>query len=128
MKKLIVIAGILLICSPAYASKASWYDSKSVCKEGTCCEKECPTASGVDINFLEHKEEHFCAASKQFKMGSILKVTNRANGRSVLVKVMDRGGFAKYQRAVDLSKHCFAHISDVDLGVVDVDIEVVKES
>ena len=128
MKKIICMFALLFFTyGPAYAQNASWYDSQSVCKEGTCCGEVCPTASGVNIKSLEHEEMHFCAASKNFKMGSILKVTNKANGRSVLCKVMDRGGFAKYQRAVDLSKHCFAHISDVDLGVVDVTIDVVRE-
>jgi rare lipoprotein A len=126
MKKLIILVCLLTVTSPAYAKKASWYDSKSVCKEGTCCAAECPTASGIDINALELLGEDFCAASRDYKMGAILKVTNRANGKSVRCKVVDRGGFdKKYKRSVDLGKATFAKIADPRLGVVDVTIDVV---
>jgi rare lipoprotein A len=126
MKKLMIIAGVMFICSPAYAKLASWYDSKSVCREGTCCAAECPTASGIDINALEAAGEDFCAASRDYRMGSLLKVTNRVNGKSVICKVRDRGGFTKkYKRSVDLSRQSFAKIADPRLGVVDVTIDVV---
>lgn len=38
------------------------------------------------------------------KMGTIIKVTNIENGKSVTCKVNDRGGFAKYGRILDMSK------------------------
>lgn len=121
----IILVCLLTVTSPAYAQKASWYDSKSVCKEGTCCDVECPTASGIDINGLEARDEDFCAASKQFKMGSKLKITNRANGKWVICTVRDRGGFGKYGRHADLGRKSFAKIADPRLGVIDVDITVV---
>lgn len=126
MKKIIVLVCLLTVTSPAYAKKASWYDSKSVCKEGTCCDKICPTASGIDINGLEARGEDFCAASHDYKMGAKLRVTNRANGKSVVCTVRDRGNFdKKYNRSVDLCHQSFAKIASPKLGVVDVDIEVV---
>lgn len=117
-----------LVCSTAYAKKASWYDSKSVCKEGTCCEAECPTAAGMDINALEILGLDFCAASHDYKIGAILRVTNKANRKSVDCRVLDRGAFdRKYNRSVDLSRSSFAKIADSRLGVVDVDIVVIGQ-
>jgi rare lipoprotein A (peptidoglycan hydrolase) len=128
MKTSLLLALLMLMVSPVYAAGASWYDSKSVCKEGTCCAKECPTASGLEINALEQLGKDFCAASRDYKMGAILHVTNKVNGKSVDCVVVDRGGFdKKYKRSVDLSKSAFAKIADPRLGVVDVTIDVVGQ-
>lgn len=112
----------LLISTNAFAATASWYDSESVKREGTCHEEKCYTASGREIHELEAQGIDFCAASKDYKMGSLLKVTNRSNGRSVVVKVYDRGGFGKYGRSVDLSRHSFGKIASTKKGVVEVSI------
>lgn len=65
-------------------------------------------------------------ASNTHKMGTKLKVTNKANGKSVTVRVTDRGGFSKYGRTLDLSKAAFAKIADVKQGLAKVDIKIVK--
>jgi rare lipoprotein A len=52
-------------------------------------------------------------------------VTNLENGKSVLVKINDRGPFAK-GRIIDLSKSAFSTIANPSSGVVGVRIEVVK--
>jgi rare lipoprotein A len=107
------------------AGTASWYDSKSVKREGTCHAEKCYTASGKEIHELESMGVDFCAADKRYKMGSRLKVTNRSNGRSVIVKVVDRGGFKKYGRSCDLSKQSFSKIADLKKGVIKVDVQIL---
>lgn len=79
------------------------------------------TASGEVFNM--HK---MTCASNTHKMGTRLKVTNKANGKSILVTVNDRGGFSKYGRTLDLSKAAFSKIADVKQGLAKVDIKVVK--
>lgn len=115
----------MLSAAPAWAATASWYDSASVKREGTCHADKCYTASGREIHDLERNGVLFCAADKRYKMGSNLKVTNEKNGKSVVVKVLDRGGFKKYGRVVDLSKESFKKISDLKLGVIKVNVEVL---
>ena len=91
---------------------ASWYSVKS---SGHI------TASGERF-----QENGFSCASMDYKFNTILKVTNIANHKFILVKVNDRGNFKKYGRILDLSKGAFAKIADLKTGVITVKIEVVK--
>ena len=59
-------------------------------------------------------------------MGTIIRVTNIENGKSVTCKVNDRGGFAKYGRILDMSKGSFSTISNINRGVIKVKIEIIK--
>lgn len=59
--------------------------------------------------------------------GKKLKVTNKENGRSVVVKVNDTGGFEKYGRSLDLSKAAFESIANPAKGLANVEIEVMEE-
>jgi rare lipoprotein A len=54
------------------------------------------------------------------------KVTNEANGKSVIVEVTDRGPFSKV-REIDLTKKAFMEItSNKNSGVVIVKLEVME--
>lgn len=79
------------------------------------------TASGEVFN-----KWAMTTASNSHKMGTKLLVTNRANKKSVVVKVNDRGGFTKYGRTLDLSRGAFTKIADIKQGLVKVDIKVIK--
>lgn len=65
-----------------------------------------------------------CAANPWLPLGSYVKVTNRANGKSVIVKINDRGPFGA-GRIIDLDKVAFAKIADLGAGVVDVKMEEI---
>ena len=65
------------------------------------------------------------AARKKLPFGTIVKVTNTKNSRSVIVKINDRGPFVK-GRIVDLSASAFSNIANLAAGVIDVKIEVIK--
>ena len=80
------------------------------------------TASGVlfDMN-------KYTAAHKKFPFGTKLRITNQANGQSVIVEVTDRGPFVK-SRDIDLSKKAFMEIAkNKGKGVMLVTIEVFKK-
>ena len=66
------------------------------------------------------------AAHKQLSFGTIVKVTNLTNNKSVLVKVNDRGPFAA-GRIIDLSKSAAASIDMITTGIVKVTIQYRKE-
>ena len=79
------------------------------------------TASGE----IFYSSKNTCAHNK-LKMGTIIRVTNMENGKSVTCKVNDRGGFAKYGRVLDMSKGSFSVIGNVNKGVIRVKIEIIK--
>jgi rare lipoprotein A len=68
----------------------------------------------------------FTAAHKKLPFGTKVKVTNEANGKSVIVEITDRGPFVR-SREIDLSKRAFMKIaSNKSSGSMIVTIEVEK--
>jgi hypothetical protein len=61
------------------------------------------------------------AAHKTLPIGTMVTVTNLANGQSVVVRINDRGPYAP-GRIIDLSPEAFSAISDLGSGVLDVRI------
>ncbi len=55
-----------------------------------------------------------------------MRVQNQANGRSVFVKINDRGPYVG-GRIIDLSQAAFARIAPLSQGVVDVCVQVVRK-
>jgi len=78
-----------------------------------------PTASGERFN-----PEAFTAASKSLPFNTRVRVTNVANGKSVVVRINDRGPFVA-GRCLDLSKASFRSIAALSTGVVDVRYDVL---
>lgn len=64
------------------------------------------------------------AANPWLPMGSYVRVTNQDNGKSVIVKINDRGPFGN-GRIIDLDKVAFAQIASIGAGVVNVKMEVI---
>lgn len=64
-------------------------------------------------------------AHRRIPFNSTIKVTNRDNGKSVVVRVNDRGP-TKRERIVDLSYAAFKKIADPDLGLISVEIEIIR--
>lgn len=68
----------------------------------------------------------YTAAHKKLPFGTKVKVTNEANGKSVIVEITDRGPFVK-SREIDLSKRAFNDIaSRRDDGGMKVTIAVLN--
>ena len=79
--------------SNSQTGKASWYDHQA----GTCAHRTLP-------------------------FGTVLKVTNLANGQSTTCRVADRGPYID-GRVVDLDRTVFSQIASTSQGVIDVRIE-----
>lgn len=105
---------------------ASFYDSNSVKKEGTCHEEKCFTASGREIHELEREGVDFCAVPRNRKLRATFKVTNLGNGKTVTVVALDRGGFERHGRVIDLSKQSFSKIADPRSGLCRVKVEPIE--
>lgn len=64
------------------------------------------------------------AAHMTLPFGSLVRVTNLTNGKSVVVKVNDRGAF-KRGRIIDLSRSAFSSIGNTRSGLIRVKVEVL---
>jgi rare lipoprotein A len=111
---------LFFVSSPAYADLASWYDSASVAREGTCKKELCYTASGKEIHELERRRILF-AASNSYKLGTKLRVCS--DSECVDVVILDRGGFTKYGRSIDLCRAAFQKIGSLKDGLQQVTIK-----
>jgi rare lipoprotein A len=78
------------------------------------------TANGERFN-----QHALTAAHRSLPFGTQVKVTNLNNGRSVVVRINDRGPFSK-GRIIDLSKGAAKAIGVFNSGVAPVAIEVLK--
>lgn len=67
-------------------------------------------------------------AHKTLPFGTKVKVTNKANGKSVIVKVNDRGPYIK-GRTFDLSRGAFSKIAPLSQGIIkkaNVEVTIVE--
>lgn len=79
------------------------------------------TASGERFN-----KRAFTAAHRTLPFGTRVRVTNLRNGRSVEVRINDRGPFGKRKRIIDVSEAAARQLGMIDAGVVPVTIEVLR--
>lgn len=93
---------------PVQHGRASWYGEAFHGRK---------TANGevYDMN-------HLTAAHKTMPLPSYARVTNKANGRSVIVRVNDRGPFSN-NRVIDLSKRAAYMLDYISSGTADVKVE-----
>lgn len=80
------------------------------------------TSSGERL----HHDSLVCA-HKTFPFGTKLKVTNPANGKEVIVRVIDRGPFTK-GRIIDLSWRAAKELGMLQQGVAMVKVEKYVEN
>jgi rare lipoprotein A len=89
---------------------ASWYGGKH---HGG------PTASGERFN-----KNAMTAAHRKLKMGTRVRVTNKRNGRSVEVRINDRGPYGR--AIIDVSEAAARRLDMIQAGVVPVIVEVIE--
>jgi rare lipoprotein A len=80
------------------------------------------TARGEVFN-----QERFTAAHRTLPWGSRVKVTNLANGKSVEVRINDRGPFGN-GRIIDVSRAAARVLGMVGLGIATVRVESLSAS
>ena len=64
------------------------------------------------------------AAHKKLKFGTILRVTNPKNNRSVVVRINDRGPYA-FGRQLDLSKAAAVELEMIEKGIAKLKVEEI---
>ena len=95
---------------PYQVGNASWYGKKFHGRT---------TASGEDFDMFE-----LTAAHRQLPLGTYVRVTNLRNGKSVIVRVNDRGPYIQ-GRIMDLS-YSAARMLDFHAGVERVRLDIVE--
>lgn len=71
-----------------------------------------------------YDEMAFTAAHKQYKFGTLLKVTNPSNGKHVIVRINDRGPYHPI-RELDLSKGAAIALGVLEKGVSRLQVEEI---
>lgn len=98
--------------NPVRTGTASWYGLE---KQGQLM------ANGRNFDHTA-----MTCAGWDWPLGTILKVTNEANGFAVIVECTDRGPGKELGRLIDLSGGAFSKIADLKHGLITVSVEVVK--
>lgn len=126
MKRLTALLAVLLIASFALTAADEPLQPGSVIEKGiaswyTTDKSESLTANGeiFDANAMS-------AAHKSLKFGTIVRVTNLANGKSVDVRINDRGPYVD-GRIIDLTPAAAKQIDMLTSGVASVDLTLIFE-
>jgi len=77
------------------------------------------TASGEIFN-----NDKLTAAHRKLPFGTNVKITNLNTGKSVVVRINDRGPFHS-SRVFDLSKAAFDEIGNLKSGVLPIEYEII---
>lgn len=104
------MAGFTLLNAQIQKGKASYYSKRATGSR---------TASGERL----HHDSLTCA-HKSYPFGSLLRVTNLTNGKTVDVKVTDRGPYGR-GRIIDLSYGAAREIGMLSQGVVLVEVKLL---
>lgn len=82
-----------------------------------------PTASGERFD-----KNAMTAAHRDLPLGSVVRVINERNGKSVVVRINDRGPYGKdRRRIIDLSEAAAKKLDYIDAGWTEVTIEVLEK-
>lgn len=120
----LVLLALITGCStgPLSSSAGKWTGHKQTGQASYYADKfqNRKTASGE-----LYKANRYTAAHRTLPFGSKVKVTNVRNGKSVVVRINDRGPFVR-GRIIDLSRSAFASIGNTRDGLLNVRIEVLR--
>jgi rare lipoprotein A len=96
--------------------QASWYSQQS------------PGINKHTANNELFNDRELTAAMWDVPFNQLVKVTNLDNGKSVIVRVNDRGPhrrFAARGRLIDLTKYAFSRIASLDEGLIRIELELL---
>jgi len=79
------------------------------------------TANGETYNM-----DGLTAAHRSLPFNTVVQVHNKGNGKTVIVRINDRGPYAK-NRIIDLSRKAAREIEMIDAGTANVEIFLVEE-
>jgi rare lipoprotein A len=93
--------------------------------EGECTYYSDALAGNHTTNGERYDPARLTAASRDLPFGSIVRVTRRDTGASVIVRINDRGPFGKRRRILDLSRAAARELGILRRGVAEIRAEVL---
>lgn len=99
-----------------WTGKASWYSRRS------------PGINKRTANNEIFNDKDYTAAMWGVPFHQMVKVTNLDNGKSVVVRINDRGPHKRYVRKgrmIDLSRQAFTEIASPKKGLINIQIELL---
>lgn len=105
-------------------SRAQVPNTAEVALSGTCGTSYYDTGA-VTANGERFEPDGLTAAHKTWAFNTRVRVTNTANGKSVTVRINDRGPFVD-GRCLDLARGAFVTIASIGAGVINARYEVLK--
>jgi len=101
---------------PVQRGHASWYSEQD---------------PGINIRTANNEifdDSGFTAAMWEVPFNQSVRVTNLENGKSVVVRINDRGPhkrFVRHGRIIDLSKKAFSDLAPLDTGLIPIELELL---
>lgn len=89
------------------------------------CEASYYSTGGTTANGEHLNLDAYTAANKTLPFNTRVKVTNKSNGKSVTVRINDRGPFVS-GRCLDLTPAAFKAIGSLSSGVINVNYAVLS--
>jgi len=122
MKRLLFVLMFVVVSNAwAFQTEASYYTVESCMKE---------SGQAIMANGKELKDDMLIAASWDFPFGTLLRITNLANNKSVVVVVSDRGPARRLYRKgrkIDLSYEAMRRLDGIRKGLIQVEVKEVVE-
>jgi len=125
-KHLVLLCFLALAVAGCGASKKVSGNFSSYDKSAVACYYADKFNGKKTANGETFSNSKYTAAHKKLPFGTRVKVTNKSNGKSVIVTVNDRGPFSA-GKDIDLSKKAFMEITDnKNHGEIKVNLEIAK--
>ena len=126
MRALLVALALLAACAPKSKTKTTTSSSSTTSGDvqigmATWYATGTMTASGERYN-----KRAMTAAHRKLPFGTKVRVTHRRSGKSVVVRINDRGPFGSKKRIIDVSEAAAEKLGIISEGVAPVRVEVVS--
>jgi rare lipoprotein A len=128
MKRVITLAVCLLLLLPVFAEDAKVIKTEpgTIIETGIASWYTSDKAESLTANGDIFNPDSLSAAHKSLKFGTVVRVMNLDNGKSVDVRINDRGPFVE-GRIIDLSPAAAKQINMIDSGIAKVSLTLIFE-
>jgi rare lipoprotein A len=79
----------------------------------------------LTANGERYDQEALTAAHRTLPFGTVVQVTNLTNGKSIVLRVNDRGPFVQ-GRVIDVSRRAARELGFLKAGVVDAEVQILE--
>ncbi|MFA6733418.1 MAG: septal ring lytic transglycosylase RlpA family protein [Sphaerochaeta sp.] len=126
MKRLTALLILLLLVFPALYAEDAPLEPGTVIEKGIASWYTTDKSESLTANGETFDPNSLSAAHKSLKFGTIVRVTNTVNGKSVDVRINDRGPYVD-GRIIDLTPASAKQIDMLASGIAPVDLTLIFE-